>query len=108
MKQPRMFLLSSIALVALFAPGLADEAAAPIYGVTLPKGYRDWALISVARVGGPVNDMRAKLGNDVALKAFRDGKSSFPDGTIIARLAWNQNNSEQNNQAVSALLEQQF
>src|SRR5262245_49835239 len=75
----------------------AEGDAAPIYGVKLPAGYRDWTLISVARVGGPVNDMRAKLGNDVAISAFRQGKLPFPDGTIIARLAWNQATSEENN-----------
>jgi hypothetical protein len=47
-------------------------------------------LISVATVGAPVSDMRAKLGNDVAMKAFRAGTLPFPDGTIIARLAWKQ------------------
>jgi len=59
----------------------------------------------VARVGGPLNDMRAKLGNDVAIRAYRDGKLPFPDGTIIARLAWNQSTSEENNNAVRAVLE---
>src|SRR5262249_44131361 len=82
--------------VAYVAPasGQAGREAAPIYGITVPEGYRDWALISVARVGGPVNDMRAKLGNDVAIRAFRGGKLPFPDGTIIARLAWNATTSE--------------
>jgi iron complex outermembrane receptor protein len=36
------------------------------------------------------------LGNDVAIKAYRDGKSSFPDGTIIARLSWKYVPSEEN------------
>jgi hypothetical protein len=26
--------------------------------------------------------------HDVAIKAYREGKLPFPDGTIIARLAW--------------------
>ena len=59
-------------------------------------------MISVARVGGPLNDMRAKLGNDVAIRAFREGKIPFPDGTIIARLAWKQVTSEENNAAFRA------
>jgi len=73
--------------------------------ITLPQGYRDWALISIARVGGPVNDMRAKLGNDVAIRAFRDGTTPFPDGTIIARLAWTAVASEENNNALRPVLE---
>ena len=76
------------------ASGHADEEAAPIYGVKIPPGYRDWKLISVARVGDPLNDLRAKLGNDTAMKAYREGKLPFPDGTIIARLAWQQVTSE--------------
>jgi Cytochrome P460 len=85
-----------------------DAASAPIYGVTIPSRYRDWTLISVARVGGPVNDMRAKLGNDVAISAYREGKLPFPDGTIIARLAWNQATSEENNNAVRGVLERRL
>ena len=76
------------------ASGHSDEEAAPVYGVRVPHGYRDWRLISVARVGDPLNDLRAKLGNDIAIKAYREGKLPFPDGTIIARLAWQQVTSE--------------
>jgi len=35
-----------------------------------------------------------------ALRAFREGKLPFPDGTIIARLAYSQTTSEQSNKAV--------
>lgn len=37
---------------------------------------------------GNLNDLRPILGNDVAIKASQDGKLPYPDGTIIARLAW--------------------
>ena len=77
----------------------SEEAAAPIYGITIPPGYRDWKLISVAHEEGNLNDLRAVLGNDVAIKAFREGKLPFPDGTIIARLAWSYVPSEENNKA---------
>src|SRR5215471_4318610 len=73
--------------------------AAPIYGVRLPPGYRDWTFISLARVGAPVNDMRVKLGNDAAIRAYREGRIPFPDGAIIARLAYSQAVSEDNNNA---------
>src|SRR5580700_6791727 len=69
------------------APGV-DEAASPIFGVKIPPGYRDWGVISVAHEAGNNNDLRAVLGNDVAVKAYREGKLPFPDGAIIARLAW--------------------
>jgi Cytochrome P460 len=88
------FLLVAVAtvagVVASTAPpsGHADEEAAPIFGVKIPPGYRDWRLISVAHEEGNLNDLRGILGNDVAIKASREGKLPFPDGTIIARLAW--------------------
>jgi Cytochrome P460 len=66
----------------------------------LPDGYRDWSLISVAAVGSPLSDLRAKLGNAVAMSAFRAGKIPFPDGTIIARLAWKQMTSQETNDAL--------
>ncbi|MGB7434677.1 MAG: cytochrome P460 family protein [Candidatus Acidiferrum sp.] len=75
-----------------------DGEATPIYEINLPAGYRDWKLISVAHEEGNLNDLRAVLGNDVAIKAYRDGKLPFPDGTVIARLAWTYVPSEENNQ----------
>jgi hypothetical protein len=49
--------------------------------------------------------MRAKLGNPVAIAAYRQGTRPFPDGTVIARLAWNQTNSEEDNNALRPILE---
>ena len=96
-------------LVMATAMGVAISAAltvaagggerAPIFGIEAPSGYRDWGLISVAREEGKLDDVRAILGNDVAVKAFRDGRLPFPDGTIIARLAWSLVPSEENNRA---------
>jgi hypothetical protein len=79
------------------ASGQADGEAAPIFGIKIPSGYRDWKLISVAHEEGKLNDLRAILGNDVAIKAYREGKFPFPDGAIIARLAWSYVPSEENN-----------
>jgi hypothetical protein len=78
--------------------GHADGEAAPIFGITIPPGYRDWKLISVAHEEGNLNDLRALLGNDLAIQAYREGKLPFPDGTIIARLAWSYVPSEENNE----------
>src|SRR5580692_7035493 len=76
------------------APGVDD--ASPIYGVEIPAGYRDWRVISVAHEAGNNNDLRVILGNDVAIKAYREGRLPYPDGTIIARLAWSYVSSEEN------------
>jgi hypothetical protein len=73
--------------------------AAPLFGIAIPAGYRDWKLISVAHEEGNLNDIRAILGNDIALQAYRQGTLPFPDGTIIARLAWKHVPSEENNKA---------
>ena len=75
----------------------ADEAATAISAGKLPPGYRDWRLISVAREEGSLDDIRAVLGNDAAIKAYREGTRPFPDGAIIARIAWAYLPSEENN-----------
>jgi Cytochrome P460 len=81
------------------ASGGADDETAPAYGITLPAGFRDWKLVSVAHEAGTLNDFRAVLGNDVAIAAYRGGKLPFPDGTIIVRLAWKYVPSNENNKA---------
>jgi len=88
-------------VVASLAPasGQSGGEAAPIFGVKIPAGYRDWRLISVAHEEGNLNDLRAILGNDVAIAAFREGKLPFPDGTIIARLAWSYDRLEESEKA---------
>jgi len=80
----------------------AESPASPIYGITIPAGYRDWRLISLNQLaGGNLKQLRAQLGNDVAIKAFRDGKLPFPDGTIIAALHWNQASSSDNDKVLA-------
>jgi Cytochrome P460 len=97
-------LIAAVALagiVAYTAPisGQPAGEAAPIYGIKIPDGYRDWTLISLAHEEGDFNDLRAQLGNDVAIKAYREGTLPFPDGTIIAALHWHYLSSEENNKA---------
>jgi hypothetical protein len=75
----------------------SDGRASPVFGVTLPAGYRDWQFISVAHEAGNNNDIRGILGNDIAMKALKEGKLPFPDGSIIVRLAYEYVASERNN-----------
>lgn len=96
----RLFAVVALAGVVVYmahAYGRSDGEADPVFGITIPPGYRDWKLISVAHEEGNLNDLRALLGNDVAIKAYRVGRLPFPDGTIIARLAWSYVPSEENN-----------
>jgi hypothetical protein len=96
------FLLLAVAAVAGIdgyfarASGQSDGAAAPIFVTTIPPGYRDWKLISVAHEAGKNDDIRAILGNDVAIKSYREGTLPFPDRAIIARVAWSYEPSEEN------------
>lgn len=89
--------LKMVAGAAIAVLALADTA--PTSDITVPQGYRDWPLISVATVGPPLTDVRAKLGNPAAMRAVREGTIPFPDGAIIARLAWKQLTSQENNNA---------
>jgi len=97
------FFLAALAtlcgVVAFRAPasGQTEAEAAPSYGVKIPPGYRDWKLISVAHEEGNFNSFAAVLGNDVAIKAYREGKLPFPDGAIIAALHYGHVPSEENN-----------
>lgn len=66
---------------------LADDNASPIFGVTIPDGYRDWTLIGVGREDG-LAELRGVVGNDIAVRAYRDARLPFPDGAILVKLAW--------------------
>jgi hypothetical protein len=83
----------------LYATGHAEDQGSPVFGIRIPPGYRDWRLISVAHEEGSLNDLRAILGNDVAIDASRQGKLPYPDGAIIARLAWSYVPLEESSQA---------
>jgi hypothetical protein len=98
-----MFLLVAVATVAGAAGFTAtasrstDGEAAPLFVKTIPSGYREWRLVSVAHEEGNLNDIRAILGNDEAINAYREGKLPFPEGAVIARIAWRHVASEENN-----------
>jgi hypothetical protein len=79
--------------------GQSNGEAAAIFEGKLPPGYRDWKLISVAHEEGNLNDLRAILGNDVAVTASREGKLPYPDGAIIAWLAWTYHPLEESEKA---------
>jgi len=98
------FLLIAVAMLAgasIFTVTTSRRAtaqeAAPIFVKTIPAGYRDWKVVSVAHEAGELNDIRAVLGNDIAIKAYRAGKLPFPEGAIVGRIAWSYVPSEENN-----------
>jgi len=52
----------------------ATQEAAPIFVTQIPDGYRDWRLVSVAHEEGNLNSFASMLGNDIAIKAYREGR----------------------------------
>ena len=102
MKRIAFLLVALVTVAGIFATrsrasGHGDGEAAPVFGIKIFPGYRDWKLISVAHEEGSLNDIRAILGNDVAVKPYRENKIPFPDGTVIARIAWKDVPSAENN-----------
>jgi hypothetical protein len=92
-----MALLAGMIGYVTFASGQDANEAAPVFVEKIPEGYRDWKLISVAHEEGNLHSFAAVLGNDVAIKAYREGTVPFPDGAIIAALHWSHTPSEENN-----------
>ena len=82
----------------------SDGESAPIFLNEIPPGYRDWSLISVGRLtAGNLAQLRSQVGNDIAIKAYKEGKLPFPDGTVIAALHWNEAPSEENTKVLAMI-----
>src|ERR1700683_5387233 len=71
--------LSGIVAYMPRASGQADGDSSPIYGVKIPAGYRDWKVIAVASllVPGKLDQLRAQFGNELAIKAYKEGTIPF-------------------------------
>jgi len=66
----------------------AGKAVSPIFGISIPEGYRSWTLIAVSHRTDNKDELRAILGNPAAVKALRKGTLPLPDGAMLAKLAW--------------------
>lgn len=73
-------LLGAVANHAVAEP--AKSAPSPIYGVTIPEGYRKWQMIAPAEEAAPLDELRVVLGNPAAIKAIENSTLPYPDGTI--------------------------
>ncbi len=96
------FLVVSAAIAAIVvfsvpATGHAEAGSTPNFVTEVPAGYRDWKWISSAHEAGKLNSLGAVLGNDIAFKAFRDGKLPYPDGSILVALHYRNVPSDENN-----------
>ena len=88
--------VASVSAGIVTASGQADEKPAAVYLSKIPAGYRDWRLVSVAHEEGNLHSFAAVLGNDIAIKAYREGKLPFPEGTILVALHYSHAPSEEN------------
>lgn len=95
----RFLLLTGFAALSLAFPAAAGAAgeptavspvpsASPVFGVSIPEGYRGWQLIAVSHRTDNKDELRAILGNDIIMKAYLAKTLPFPDGSMIAKLAW--------------------
>lgn len=90
-------LVGVVAFTARAPRHAAAQQATPTFVTEIPSGYRDWAVISVAHEEGDLHSFAVVLGNDAAIKTYREKKPSFPDGAIIAALHYHHVPSQENN-----------
>jgi hypothetical protein len=93
------FAVAALVVIAAYVVPASGEASgsSPSFVTELPVGYRDWRFVSIAREEGKLDDIRVILGNDTAIKAYREAKQPlFPNGSIVARLAYSYEASEEN------------
>ena len=86
-----LFAVVAVAGVVAFtahASGHADGEAAPLFGIKIPPGYRDWKLVSVAHEEGDLNDLRAILGNVKATRVKQKRRTSPPRPRFSSLRAW--------------------
>lgn len=82
--QNKAFPLFALALAA----GSALAADPAPNGIALPEGYKDWRLLSVHQRTDN-NTIRAVLGNDIAIKAAREGQTNpWPNGAVLGKLVF--------------------
>lgn len=72
----------------------AQPIAPALNGVEFPAGYSHWQSIGLSHRTDK-ESMRVILGNDIAVNAARHGNTRpWPDGTVLAKVAWQQRSDE--------------
>jgi hypothetical protein len=82
--------VAAAALLARPIPVACADASAvsPIFGVGIPDGYREWAVVAPSHRTDNKDELRTIVANPIAYKALKEGTLPLPDGSIIAKLAW--------------------
>jgi hypothetical protein len=82
------------------ASGSAANEASPIYGVTIPSGYRNWGVIAPSQETGTLNELRIIFGNAIAIKALQEQIRPLPDGSVIVKVGWQREASTRDDAAL--------
>lgn len=86
-QKPLRFILSALLIFGSSALSAKDIAPAP-NGIEVPKGYQNWQFIGTSHRTDN-NSLRIIVGNDVAVKAIKSGKTKpWPKGTVLGKLVW--------------------
>jgi len=95
MKLKSVSIALTLTLSTLCQPLFADNMVKPSpNGISLPEAYKDWKVISISHRTDN-NSMRTILGNDIAVKAAREGKTNpWPKGSVLGKLVWKQKAEE--------------
>jgi hypothetical protein len=94
----RLFLFAAAGILLLAASKAPFQQMTPT-GITIPEGYRDWRALGVSyRLDK--DEIRLILANDTAWNASAGNILPFPDGSIIAKLAYKAQKSGEWAQAV--------
>lgn len=72
----------------------SDQSTAPSHGIAYPQGWQSWATIAVSHRTDN-ESVRVILGNDIAVKAAREGNTNpWPDGAILGKVVWKEKELE--------------
>ena len=66
----------------------SDSTPDSSHGVAYPTGWQNWSTIAVSHRTDN-KTIRTILGNDIAVKAARSGKTNpWPDGAVLGKVVW--------------------
>lgn len=76
-------------LILMLLPALVLGGESPVApnGIPLVEGYRGWQVIAPS-YREDKGHIRVIVGNDTAVNAMKNGTRPFPDGTVLAKVAW--------------------
>ncbi len=93
-----LLVLGGVGLQPAPGPG-AFAQAKTITGIGIPEGYRGWKILAASHRLDK-EEIRLILANETAWKASLNSVLPFPEGSVIAKLAYKAKNSEEWGEAI--------